>query len=74
MSIPAGWTIEVAPDSLGVRVFAVNNYGETVPHPLLVLSHDQARQLSAGLLNSFREARDAKARKLPAPQLAKVPA
>lgn len=74
MSIPADWTIEVAADSLGVRVFAVNNYGETVPHPLLVLSHDQARQLSTSLMNSFRQAREAKARKLPAPQLAKVPA
>jgi hypothetical protein len=64
MSIPADWSLLVAPDSLGVRVFAVNNYGDTVPTPVLVLTHDQARALSAQLLNAFRQARDAAAQKV----------
>jgi hypothetical protein len=59
MSIPADWSLIVAPDSLGVRVFAVNNYNETVPVPVLVLSHDQARMLSAGLLTALRQQREA---------------
>jgi hypothetical protein len=58
MSIPADWSVHVAPDSLGVRIMAVNNYGD-VSGTLVVLTHAQARALSAALLSSFREARDA---------------
>jgi phage replication-related protein YjqB (UPF0714/DUF867 family) len=62
MIVPGDWSVAVAADALGVQVVVVSPHGTAWEVPVVNLTHAQAAQLSAALLNAFREARDAKQR------------